>query len=320
MATNALTSQLTLVELAKRTHDNKVQDVAEVLSTTIEVLDDAVWIECNNQTNHIFTQRLGLPAGSWRLINKGVSEEASVTKQIQEGTGMLEAYSTVDKRLVELSGNSAAFRRTEDIAFVEGMAQTFGTALAYGNTTTTPEQIKGWSNRLTATTYDTVQSASGTGSDLTSVWIVQWGPTKCHMIYPQGSTVGLKVEDLGQQTKLDSSDNPYEVYRTHFMFHAGFAVHDNRCYGRVANIETTGASHLFDPDLLVKIINEMIERASGSVIYMNSTVMSQADIQAMDKSNVYYTSKDIFGVPTTHFRGIPIRQFDSLTITEAAIS
>jgi len=314
----AVNSQLTLVELAKRTLNNMVVSIAEVLSKTIQVLEDAVFIECNKQENYTFTRRLGLPTGSWRQINAGVSEEASITQQVTEGTGLLESYSTIDTELVKLAGNTAAFRNTEDVAFLEGLTQTFGTALLYGNIGINPEQIQGWAVRY-ASTGTMIKSAGGSGGDTTSAWIVQWGETKCHMLFPQGSDVGMSADDLGEQTVLDGSSNPYQAYRTLFKFHPGFAVHDNRTIGRVVNIESTGAANLYDPDKMIGIINEMIERASGAVIYVNSAVMTQVDIQAMDKSNVYYFVKEIFGVPTSHFRGIPIKQFDSILNTETAI-
>lgn len=319
MATVTVNSQLTLVELAKRTLNNKVVSIAEVLSKIIQVLENAVFVECNKQENYTFTKRLGLPSGSWRQINAGVSEEASITQQVTEGTGMLESYSTIDTQLVKLAGNTRAFRSTEDMAFLEGLTQTFGTALLYGNIGINPEQIHGWALRY-ASTGSLIKAAGGDGSNTTSAWIVQWGETKSHMLFPQGSDVGLSADDLGEQTVLDGSDNPYQAYRTHFKFHPGFAVHDDRTIGRVANIEASGAANLYDPDKMIAIINEMIERASGAVIYVNSTVMTQVDIQAMDKSNVYYSVREIFGVPTSHFRGIPIKQFDSIVNTETVIS
>ncbi len=95
--------RLTLVELAKRHKDGKVQAIAEVLNKVNSILDDAIWLPANGQTSHTTTQRLSLPAGSWRKLNEGVSREASHTKQIVENIGILEAYSQVDAALVELA-------------------------------------------------------------------------------------------------------------------------------------------------------------------------------------------------------------------------
>jgi hypothetical protein len=319
MATNQLNTKLGIVEVANRTHNNRVMAISEVLSKIIPLAADGVFIECNNQDSYVFDQRLSLPSGTWRKLNSGVSEEASLTKQVEEGVGMLEAYSTVDMKVLELAGDRAAFLATELEAFLEGLMQTFGTAILYANTTTTPERIDGWATRY-ASTGTLVRSASGSGSDTTSAWMIQHGPMKCHFIYPQGSEVGLSARDLGEQTILDGSSNPYQANRTHFKFHVGFAVHDNRAISRVANIETAGQANLFDPDLMIANRNQMLQRAAGAVIYGNATLLTQMDIQAMDKGNVYYTSREVFGMPQTHFQQIPVHQFDMITDTETAIS
>lgn len=318
MAEVEATAKLTMIELAKRLWKGTLLPIAETLSKRNRVLEDAVWVPCNKEDSHIFNQRIVIPTGTWREVNHGVSEEASVTRQVEEGVGMLEAYSTIDVKIVELAGNKRSFRSGEDKAFFEGLGQTFGTALLYGNITLNPTQIQGWAQRY-GSTGTMVKSAGGSGSDTTSVWIIQWGEDACHMIYPEGSKIGLEARDLGEQTVLDSDSDPYQAYRTHMRFHPGFAVHDQRCIGRVANIESAGAADLFDPDLLIKIRREMPDEGVGSVIYANTTILAQIDIQAMDKANVYYTSKEVFGKPTMHFQGIAIKRFAQITITETDI-
>jgi hypothetical protein len=64
----------------------------------------------------------------------------------------------------------------------------------------------------------------------------------------------------------------------------------------------------------------MPQRGSGAVIYVNRKIFSQMDKQAMDKSNVLYSTKDVFGVPTTTFRGFPVRLVEAITNTETAVS
>lgn len=318
MAEIEATSALTMVELAKRLWKGTLLPIAETLSKRNRILEDAIWVECNKEEAHIFNQRIVIPTGTWREVNYGVSEEASVTRQVEEGCAMLEAYSTIDVKIVELAGNERAFRAGEDKAFLEGLMQTFGTALVYSNIALTPEKIQGWATRY-GSTGTMVKSASGSGSDTTSVWIVQWGEDRCHMLYPRGSKIGMDAKDLGEQTVLDGASNPYQAYRTHLRFHPGFAVHDDRCIGRQVNIESAGAANLFDPDQLVKIRRELLDEGVGSVIYANSTVLAQIDIQAMDKANVFYTMKDVFGKQTMHFQGIPVKRFAQITITETSV-
>ena len=61
---------LTLADWAKRLDpDGQVPKVAELLSQTNEILEDAVFMEGNLPTGHRLTIRTGLPAVYYRMIN-----------------------------------------------------------------------------------------------------------------------------------------------------------------------------------------------------------------------------------------------------------
>jgi hypothetical protein len=166
-----------------------------------------------------------------------------------------------------------------------------------------------------------VVSAAGSGNDVTSAYIVLWGPNYVHGIYPRGSQVGLYHEDLGVATKVDSNGKMWQVYRDHFGWDHGLVIRHPRAVGRLANIETTGSSNIFDPKYLIQILNRMPGRGRGAVIYVNPTLMSQIDNYAATKTNVWYSMSDAFGVPTMSFRGTnPIRMVEAILDTEAAIS
>ena len=91
---------LTLADWAKRLDpDGKVPVVAELLSQSNEILEDAVFMEGNLPTGHRVVIRTGLPTVYWRAINQGIPTSKSTTAQVDEACGMLEAYSEVDKDL-----------------------------------------------------------------------------------------------------------------------------------------------------------------------------------------------------------------------------
>lgn len=313
-------NNLGLIELAKRSGNAGAVAIAEILDQTLE-LQDAVYLPANGPTSHTITRRLALPAGSWRQLNDGVAKESSKTTQIVETMGLLESYSQVDAKLAAISGNVPGFRAIEDRSFVEGLGQTFATALFYGNPVTTPASFLGLSQRVTSKTATNAFDGGGSGSDNTSIWVVQWGPGRVYLFFPPGTNAGLQAVDKGLQTVSgETSGTLFEAYRTHFEMSVGLAVADNRCIQRICNIESAGASNIFDPDDLVTVINRLPFGGAGAVIYANSTVKTQMDINAMDKTNVNYTSAEVFGRATLLFRGVPVRQVDSLTITETALS
>ena len=330
MGTTVTTSQLTLIELTKRKDPaGNAAVIAEVLARDNEILLDAPWLEANDTFSHMITRRAYLPTGSFRKLNGGIALEASRTVQVSETIGMLEAFSQCDADLADAAPSPAAFRMSEATAFIEGMSQTLATKVFYGNSHTTPEEFTGLAyriNHLVASGAPCgVVSAGGSGGDTTSIYIVQWGENKTFMIYPKGSpNYGIKHEDLGRKevdvTTTAGTPSLMMAYRDHFKVNCGMAVKDNRCIARVANIEVTGTTNIFDPDDLIALLNAMPSRGAGAVIYANKDIFTQMDIQAMDKSNVLYSIDNTFGVPVVKFRGFPVRKCDAIVNTETAVA
>ena len=170
-----------------------------MLTQTNEALDDIVFVEGNLPTGHRSTIRTGLPGVTWRKLYGGVQPTKSTTAQVTDSCGMLEAYAEIDKALADLNGNTAAFRMTEDRAFLEAMNQQMATTLIYGNEGTQPEAFTGLAPRFNAKSGavngENVIFGDGAGTDNTSIWLVCWGPNTVHGIYPKGSKAGFFMED-----------------------------------------------------------------------------------------------------------------------------
>src|SRR5437879_3875991 len=169
-------SALTLSEWATRLDPGGVPaTVIELLGQTNEMLADMLWMQCNDGAGHKTTVRTGLPNATWRLLNYGVVKSKSTTAQVRDATGMLEAYSDIDKALADLNGNTAEFRMGEDMAFIEAMNQTMQYTVVYGNTQANPERFTGLSPRFstitasgTANSGVNIVDAGGSGSTNTS--------------------------------------------------------------------------------------------------------------------------------------------------------
>lgn len=329
MATLTATNP-TLADLASRmTADGKIDPmIVEMLAETNEMLDDMTFIEANGFTEHKTTIRSGLPAGTWRKLNYGVQPEKSRTVPIKDSLGMLETYAEVDKALADLNGNSAAWRLSEERAFVEGMNQTLATTLIYGDSSADPEKFMGLApryNSLSAENAMNIIDAAGTGSDNTSIWLVVWGPNTCHGIYPKGSNAGLQVRDLGEDTLTDAAGGRYQGYRTHYKWDAGFTLRDWRYVARICNIDvsdlTKNASAGADLiDLMVQAIELIPNLGMGRpAFYVNREVRSFLRRQITNKSNVNLTLEQVAGKKVLSFDGIPVRRTDSILGTEARV-
>jgi len=324
----------TLQDLAARMEDKKIAAIIEILEQTNEILQDMQWMQCNNGTNHRTTIRSGLPTGTWRLLNYGVQPEKSRSVQISDASGMLETYSKIDKDLADLNGNTAEFRLSEDVAFIEGLNQTMASTIFYGNTSSDPEKFMGLAprfNSLSAGNGGNIINGGGSGSDNTSIWFVTWGPLVCHGIYPAGSVAGLKHTDLGEDTFTDAAGGEYQGYRAHYKWDAGLTLRDWRGVVRIANLDVseladageTGFDGANIPNLMVKAWAKL-RKSMGrgkQVIYVNETTLTAIDLIATNKTNTWFTKTDgINGMPILSFRGIPIKMCEAILDTEATVS
>lgn len=321
---------LTLSDWIKRVEDKKIAAIVELLSETNEILEDMVWVEGNLPTGHKTTVRSGLPSVAWRMLNYGVVPSKSRTVQVTDTVGMLESYSEVDKSLADLNGNTAAFRLSEDMAFIEAMNQDFASTLFYGNTDTDPEKFLGLAPRYDLTTApngENILLGGGAGADNTSIWLVAWGDNTCHGIFPKGSVVGLSHEDKGQETLIDAAGGLYEGYRSHYKWDAGLSLRDWRYTIRIPNIDISeltkdkSGSSADLVDLMVQAIELLPSESRGRMaFYCNRTIKSFLRRQIKNTTNVNLTLETVEGKHVMAFDGIPVRKCEALLNTEALIA
>jgi hypothetical protein len=335
------TSNLTLADWAKRTDpDGRVPVIAELLSQSNEILEDCVFKEGNLPTGDRVVIRTGLPTVYWRALNQGIPNSKSTTAQVDEACGMLEARSEVDKDLAMLNGNTAQFRLSEDVAFLEAMNQTMATTLFYGNPALDPKQFLGLATRYSALTgignSQNVITAGGSGSDNSSVYLVVWGDNTVYCPFPKGSSAGLMHEDLGEQTVYNSDGSRLQAYATRYQWKNGLVVKDWRYVVRICNIDiselqaSSGTQASNVNTQLVKCMNRALARIPNfgmgrAAFYMNRTIYSGLAIQAMDRSqNVLAVQQGLsqFGTPQNwlSFLGVPCRRVDKILDTESVVS
>jgi len=327
------TGQLTLADWAKRLDPNgQVPAVAELLSQTNEILEDAVFQEGNLPTGHRVVIRTGLPTVYWRTLNAGVPTSKSTTAQVDEACGMMEARSHIDVELAKLNGNTAAFRLSEDSAFIESMNQLQSMTMFYGNPATDPKTYLGLATRygsLAAGNAQNIIDAGGTSSNNTSIYLVVWGANTVFCPFPKGSQAGLQHKDLGEESVPDADGNYYQALRTLYQWKNGLVVKDWRYVVRIANINVANLTTETGAADLVKLLSRSLDRIPNlsmgrAAFYMNRTVFSMLRVQALNKSQNAISIRDAinqFGQATkwTDFLGVPLRKVDQLLNTEARV-
>lgn len=328
----------TLLDVSKTLDPNgSVALIAEILSQTNPILDDMPFIEGNLPTGHRSTIRTGLPTPTWRKLYGGVQPSKSRTAQVTDACGMLEAYAEIDKALADLAGNAAAFRLSEDRAFLEAMSEEMASTLIYGNESTEPEAFTGLAPRFNDQSANNggniiTSAATPDGSDNTSLWLVGWGANTVCGIYPKGSKAGISMTDKGQVTveNVDGSNGRAEMYRTHYRWDCGLVVKDWRYVVRIQIDEedlTKAASS--GPDL-IDLMSQAIDLLPSinncrPVFYANRNVRSFLRRQIMNKvasstlSIEQITRANGALVREPVFDGIPVRRCDAILSNETGI-
>ena len=264
---------------------------------------------------------------------------------------MAEGRNEIDKDLADLNGNTAAFRMSESLAFVEAMNQTFSDQMIYGDTSVTPDGVMGLTpryNSLSAQSGANIVDAGGTGSDNTSVWLVVASENTVAGIYPKASQAGLNQQDLGEIDAFDENNDRFRAYAELWKWKFGLHVKDWRYAARIANIDVsdllgqTGTQAITSATWINKAMIKALARipsmGMGTPFFMASrTVKEMLSIGAMDKSqNVLSFSAglnqygpvgpgSVAGSGTgiagaqLHFQGVPVLTVDRILATEARV-
>jgi hypothetical protein len=331
MATITSTTMPTLADLAKRMDpDGTIAKVIELLVQRNPILQVMPWAECNDGTAHKTTVRNGLPTAAWRMLNYGVPSSKSATTQVRDTTGMLETFAKIDLALAKLNGNSAAWRLSEEAPFRETMNQNVASTLFYGDVTVNPERFTGLAPRFSSSTAENgrnIIKGGGAGSDNTSIWLMVMGENTVHGLYPKGSTAGLDVRDLGEDTASDGAGGEYQILRTHYKWDCGLTMRDWRYVVRICNIDVsnltkTGSTGSDLIDLMAQALEAVEDLNLGTPAFFgNRTVSSALRRQIANKvSSSTLTMGDVAGKRVMMFDEVPFYRTDAILNTEATVA
>lgn len=332
--------QLTLADYSKRMGpDGKIDPIAEMLSQQNEILEDVVYKEANQPTSHVVTIRTGLPSVYWRQYNAGVPSSKSTTAQVTEPCAMMEARSHIDAKLLQLNGNSAGFRLSEESPFIEAMGQEMVGKFFNGNVGTDLKTFSGLATRYSSTAAGNggnIILGGGSGADNASIYLVVWGEQTVFSPFPKGSRAGLQTRDLGEESVQDAAGGWYQAARSLFQWDAGLVVKDWRYVVRIPNIDVsdwigvTGTQATTSATNVIKLMMRAIARIPNfsmgrAAFYTNRSIQEGLMIQALEKSSSALGIKEAmsqFGSTMNQlsFMGIPVRRVDQLGIAETLVS
>ncbi len=312
------------------TQDGKPLPIAEILTKRKPVFQDIPWVEANTTNGHRIGVETQLPEAVLRKLNAGVKPSTGKAADITEATAEFASLGQVDKVLAELSTNVSDFRVKKNGRHIEAIGQSFESQFFNGSKIQSAGFV-GLKERYADATGDLsrqIIKLSGTGSNLTSIWVVGWGDDSVYGIYAKGTKAGIQHTDYGDELVDDGNGGKYPAYRDWFALQAGLAVEDPRCIARVANIKVGNLKVDPEPNTELVLINELIKathrierlESLNTVIYVNRDIYEWLDIQANNRRILALKQTELNGQPVNTFRGIPIRVSDALAWDEGAVA
>lgn len=321
MATLNSTDQLTALELIKRNgYSEDQRRIIEAMSVTNEILMDIPVFEANDGAVHTHLVRKSLPAGQRRALNQGVKAVATQTDTKRDIITEIADESIVDAVLVDRALDKNAFLMDEASGIIEGMGLTQAEDIIYGDNGKDAASINGFATRRKKLDGKLTVSMGGSGSDLTSLYLVKMGRRGTSLIYPRGAEgVGVRRDNngVGMVTKADGTR--MKAYSNYFSAQYGVSVGDERSLIRIANIASNVNAETLVHDIL-KCYRNLMPGDGSVVLYGNADMLHLIDMYITDKGNVNYTSQDPLGRATQFLRDIRLRQVDAIRSDESALN
>jgi len=324
-------TKVTMYDLAELSHNGQLLDMVKPLTEAQDLLKDAPMYEANDITSHRIVRNASLASATWRDLNEGLDASKGRETPIREVIGNIESRLEVDIGLLDYERDKEGFLARKEYAHMEGLGNDLGDALVTGSVAGGNhfDGIEARLNSLSATDgfgQLMAQTYVGSGSDLTSIIAVQWGPDQVHLVYPRGHKyLGIERDPRGVERVLDGDSKAYYAYVIRFGWKGGLVIADDRCVRRIANIESAGVTYnlmhsTYDVDPIIDALISMKNQGEGAVLYMNRTVYGQLWKVAKDKTNVIFDAKNPWGKPEFWFGNNRVRFTDSLVNTETAVS
>lgn len=322
--------------------------VINTLSQSNPMIEDAFVMPSNLPTSHRGSRVVGEPTVGFRRINAGVASSKATFEQYEDVISLIETQSTVDEELLNISGNPSAIRAKFAKPFVSAMTKFVTESLIYGSLADNDAEFNGLNVRY-GTLGDNVLGCGDTGSDLSSIYLINWCED-FHLIYPMNTQGGLVHVDRGPQQVQQSTDPAgakYWAYVDQFKWHIGLSVGDNRQAVRICNLQVAdveGISGLQEmTDYTTNILFRMYDAIAAlpdeggggkPCFYMPRSVYRGLNKQALARqvgainlgADTSHTGAGKGGTDGTKFKpvmtvgGIPVKIVDQMGYAESTVS
>jgi hypothetical protein len=309
---------------------NRLHHLIDPFKDQRPILEEGYWTEANDATSHEILKVTSRPTGARTRINQGYTREGVGTAPTKEQLTSLGSLFELDKRLGKGKADIGAWRAQRAQVHLRGMLSNFNRKFwTDANLASDPDGIDGILTRytpptlsaMTSTAYTNVIACDGSvAAECFPVVVVKWGEDGVQLIYPQGGTKTFDEDDRGEVEFTDPDGLPYVGWRSYFTLNYGIGVADDRCVQRLINVEWTDikADAHFEEYLIQAI--EQLPDTQNAAVYVGRQIHTGIMQRINSKSNVQFTSEEVWGRKMPTIMGVPIIRDDALSTAEAVIS
>lgn len=318
MSTIVSTQAMNIVEAQKREGYTNSAEFLGALVKKIDLLNVAPFFPSSDGSFHKWVQASRLGTGAFTKANDNVPSISSGSDTKIEPIAMYQADSTIDDSVLKTTKDPKKARDSEDVANLEGFTQDWLYKLMYG--TDAVDGIRGFSARRAASDSVYTWKDAGSGSDLTSIWLLEFGERGLNFRYPAGTQPGIISDDRGRhKVPTPSGVGTMWGWIRHFEIAAGLELKNEKAMLRLANIESAGTT--FPTDIFIKMKNQLPSMGRDAVAFANRTVHALVETAAYNKTNMSFSIADIEGFgPIARIAGIPVMFWETIVDTESALS
>ena len=344
MANYDINEQWTLLDRSKATADGKTTlPMIRIMDKKIDnFFMDVPFVECNSGLRHRVRRANQMTESTNRSFYSGVGSTKQGSQIVFEPVMLKERRREIDEDEIDTLANGKEELKRQDMSHMMRLGEDVVDAFFNGGVTDGAENVRGLLARLASL------NPSGTGNGLdnvlsngnsnasynTSIFIIEWAINEgAYGLYPPGfmknTELGVSARDKQKEKVLDADDSTaaFYAYVAQFKAWLGLAVGDNLKIARLSNINTDvdSASNFISGNghrRLFELLNRGRFDRSRTRLYMNSEMKTQFDILGSDKSNLFLSSREVFGRPVDVFQEIPIRVLDNTIIktTETVVT
>lgn len=311
-----MANRLTLVDLAKRTGNDRQVGLIEAMTQSNGLLERLPFKTINGISYKVKT-RTALPSVGTRAFNQGITETKSTIKQTTYETKIFNSRSIVDVLEADTyPEGAAALRNEEDRSHLYAMGNKFNYYAYYGNGSTDPTVFDGLATILNSTAVSTVRGATGASGSSTSLYFVSFASANTTQGIVKGvegvvtSGQELSAVDKGQVLVNDLDSAQYWAYVTEIQAMYGLAVYDTRAAGRYYGITSSISPTIANIDAIITSMYPF----GCDAIFCNKTGWNA--LKGLKSTITYYPQDTEIKKSVLTYDGIPIILDENILDTE----